>query len=563
MMWLLLVWTVLFVTVLGWGFAIWRGLARFFGSGVRAPSLFQSFWLGYAALLAFLELWTLLFPVNSKAWMVIGVVATGGAIFGSAPTLRQTWRAISCRRPQTVLAFLGTAIFLWMVSQSALGPIGWYDTLLYHLQTVQWANRFPAVLGLANLHGRLAFNSAYLLFSALIDLGPLNGRAAHVAGGFLLSVVGGQWFATLAAPGALRSQRIARAYVLLTLPFLVAASGSTEVASLSTDLPTGLCALVTGLEIIRIHTIRVDARLLTALALGTATLVTKLGGLPLPAVAGCIALMAVARQQGERWRALLGLALVPAALLVGYVLRSVIQSGWLLYPLPIARLPFSWAVPRDATEDMFRWIQSWARIPGKSPPDVLGHGFMHWFIPWYSGARARPEFLLLATSFAAIISQVGASGARLRHLTKDGIVWGWVMGFAALLNWFFGAPDLRFGVSFFWLLFGVAVAPAIAGHRRSRAEQLTPLLAVYLCHSFATIQLPVPAPELIWHVPDTAPVFPTTRVTLQRIAGRSFTVRTPAGDNDRCGNAPLPCAPIPGTARMREPGNLRAGFTAK
>jgi hypothetical protein len=563
MIWLLLVWTVLFAVALGWGLAVWKGLVRFLGSELRAPSLFQTFWLGYAALLAFLELWTLAFSVNGKAWALIGVVAIGGVRSAFAPTLKRVVRAISCRQRQSVYAILGTFVFVWMVAQAAMEPIRWFDTLLYHLQTVQWANKFPAVPGLANLHGRLGFNSAYLLFAALLDLGPLNARSAHVTGGFLLAVVGSQWLATLAAPGALRSHRLARGYVLLTLPYLVSVSGSPEVASLSTDLPTGLCALVTGLEIVRIHTVRVDSRLLTILAIGSATMVTKLGGLPMPLVGACIAVLAVARHGRHRVRTAVGLALVPTALVLGYVIRSVIQSGWLCYPVPKGRLPFEWAVPRVTTEEIFRWIQSWARVPGQSPADVLDHGFKHWFVPWFSRFSEQPELMLLLASVAAVVLQLAVGRVRLRQLAGDGILWSWMLGFAAVVNWFLGAPDLRFGSAFFWLLFGAAVGPAIVVQRRGRHERVIPLLAISLCYAFTTVPIPLPAAELIWQAPPTAPTVRTTRVTLQREGKRSFRVRRPVSDDECCANTEIPCAPDLGPVRARKIGDLRAGFTAE
>jgi hypothetical protein len=44
-----------------------------------------------------------------------------------------------------------------------------YDTGLYHLQTLQWIKTQPIVPGLANLHSRLAVNSAIFLLAAVAD----------------------------------------------------------------------------------------------------------------------------------------------------------------------------------------------------------------------------------------------------------------------------------------------------------------------------------------------------------------------------------------------------------
>ena len=44
-----------------------------------------------------------------------------------------------------------------------------YDTGLYHLQTLQWIKTQPIVPGIANLHSRLAVNSAIFLITAVAD----------------------------------------------------------------------------------------------------------------------------------------------------------------------------------------------------------------------------------------------------------------------------------------------------------------------------------------------------------------------------------------------------------
>lgn len=45
-----------------------------------------------------------------------------------------------------------------------------YDTRTYHLMTVRWLHDFGTVTGLANLDGRLGFNSTFLTIAALFDI---------------------------------------------------------------------------------------------------------------------------------------------------------------------------------------------------------------------------------------------------------------------------------------------------------------------------------------------------------------------------------------------------------
>src|ERR1022692_4150989 len=71
--------------------------------------------------------------------------------------------AIACRRqirasltwPAWVGLIGGFVIAGWTLQSPSLT----YDDGLYYLQTIKWIQEFPIVVGLGNLHGRLAYNS--------------------------------------------------------------------------------------------------------------------------------------------------------------------------------------------------------------------------------------------------------------------------------------------------------------------------------------------------------------------------------------------------------------------
>ena len=68
----------------------------------------------------------------------------------------------------TALSFVGAAglcLFVLLHPQA----IATYDDGLYYLQTFKWNCEFPITLGLANLHGRLAYNSILFLIAPLTD----------------------------------------------------------------------------------------------------------------------------------------------------------------------------------------------------------------------------------------------------------------------------------------------------------------------------------------------------------------------------------------------------------
>jgi hypothetical protein len=225
------------------------------------------------------------------------------------------------------------------------------------------------------------------LFAAYTDA-YWQGTAVHVANGFMLVSVLCQWFAEILSARTPRG-RVRQVFCLLTLPFLMSKLWSTEVPSLSSDLPAAILCFVATLELISLPRASRDhtrLTLLLILALGAVATTTKLGGLSLFIVTAALALAVDFR--GTTWRVRTILFGIPFALMFGWVARGVIMSGWLIYPV-FGRLPLSWSVPTTLADDDLGNIQSWSRIFGKPPSEVFGHGTWHWLTPWLDVSASR------------------------------------------------------------------------------------------------------------------------------------------------------------------------------
>jgi hypothetical protein len=73
-------------------------------------------------------------------------------------------------RQTSLLALIIAVPVLVVAAWNALtSAITCYDIQTYHLQAVRWAAEFGSVPGLANLHGRLGFNSALHPLAALLS----------------------------------------------------------------------------------------------------------------------------------------------------------------------------------------------------------------------------------------------------------------------------------------------------------------------------------------------------------------------------------------------------------
>ena len=60
-----------------------------------------------------------------------------------------------------------------------------YDTDLYHAQSIRWIEEYGVIKGLGNVHNRLAYNSSFFAVSALYSMKFLLGQSLHTVNGFM------------------------------------------------------------------------------------------------------------------------------------------------------------------------------------------------------------------------------------------------------------------------------------------------------------------------------------------------------------------------------------------
>ena len=174
-------WVAFFPIFVGWGLLVRRALDR---RAVSGETLFEAFWLGWACVLFFLQVWHLGLPVGGFAFLTIAGTGLAGLLWNGLQIRRLTVTGLA-RHVGYLLMICVLA--LWLANH-AIYPHLAFDTGLYHLPTIRWLESFPIVPGLGNLHGRFAFNCSYFLYVALLDVGPWVDKSHHLANSLLLVV---------------------------------------------------------------------------------------------------------------------------------------------------------------------------------------------------------------------------------------------------------------------------------------------------------------------------------------------------------------------------------------
>jgi hypothetical protein len=416
------------------------------------------FWIGLAVMTAYLQLWSLFLAVGSLSWLVPGLVGLAGLVAG----VRRSFAVRPARWPIRVVVLVGLGT-VWLANQ-ALGAAANYDLGFYHLNVIEYAERYSVIPGLANLAIRLGASDPHLLVAALLDQGPWAGAGTHLVNGLLATMlfvdVGSRVVRRRAGgAGSLFTDRMA----LLLVPAAILTIGLGPHHWISApDLDFGAFIVVSvGMLYLAELVERGDDAGSAIVATSALALVSATRPLYWPATLFAIVVVVVqARGRGALERGALGLrraavvsVALPAAILVGFVARESVLTGYPLFPLTVGGLPVDWRVPVAAVRSANRIDSAWARWPRVAPAVVLDS--WHWLTAWWLPKRKSDLQVLLPLTMLAclaptLLSRRGHDTDRAQRLWPMLVVL--VPSVGTLAIWFMTAPDPRFALAPIWLV---------------------------------------------------------------------------------------------------------------
>lgn len=409
---------------------------------INNTSMAVSIIAGWCLLITLTNLISLFIPVDRIVLMALLVVAAGLAVTVCRKSSIVKIKSLDIKAVLSVVVSMG---FFSIMSFAFMEQVG--DTLLYHAQAIRWINEYGAVKGIANLVPRMGFNNSIFCFYALGANG-LYGEGVHSLLGFVLWIFSMYFLET--SVRCITSKRYGIAvYSLSMLAYVIlnAGVGSTYL----TDYPANCLA-----GFILIEWLLADGDIvkkecfLCVLAVVLATIKVSMAPILLLAVHPIYVLC-----KDRQYKKIV--ASVVACIIMGlpFVIRNVIISGWLLFPLSAIDLfDVSWKVPIEAVEKEANWVYSWARIPGSDWTLTLNSGPFAWVKLW----------MLEETTFYKIIYLISAIGlivviVRLVSKKNDEIYLPYIVSLICLIYWFCTAPDVRFVNA---LLFFVMWAPLMS-----------------------------------------------------------------------------------------------------
>ncbi len=534
-----LVWVFASLVLIGVGFAV---ADRSTLGAVRWGEVFFS---GWAIVTLWLVAWHIFARIGFACWLAPIVAALAGWM--------RLARNGGIRRPTSadrwaLAAFAAAGI--WIANRALLGP-RLPDFGFYHLPAINWALAYPAVPGLGNLHGRLAFNNASLLFSAALDV-LWRGHSHLLAHGLLFLVATAR---SVAALGRLwrRESPAMNLFLAAFAPILVIWSAGPFVSSHAPDASVVIAGLFAAELFVRRAAKGPDRPSRVAFTLVCAAGVAI--KLSFAVFAAALWIFNALRRDDpsaamglreRRWVAVvLGLAVMTP-----WVIRGFIQSGYPSYPVAVAGLPAEWTMPADMAAHDVKIIKAVARDGRRDPDAVLADDA--WFRPWLARTSARwfdvsfPLALFLVGFVAAIRRRVVVPG--LRPLAAASIL--------ALIAWYIMAPDPRFAAASFWILGAIGVCFLFGDAPPSPSRMAAGIVALATAATIGIVTH-VFSPGLHIGIRE----LPEVKIDMKSTASGLEVVVPP---DELCWNGPLLCMPRLDTRlRPRRDENLAAGFAAR
>lgn len=433
MLLLLVSWILLFFIFLSFG----EFFVRLFDKSTKTNSgirynFMEKFWIGIFGIVILSMLFNFFIPLDIFVFCFYLIIAIILNIYYKLPVV--IYRDIRLFYSKNRILVFCFFLIAFVVMCFSLYPDYQYDSGLYHTQTMMWYKQYAIIPGLGNVHGRLAFNSMTLIIYELFNYQLGLFETFTSISGLCLLVFSAWCLSKISKLSFVSSLYLYFLQVLLLLSF------SSSMASYNTDLLPAL--LVISLIISFIFNENRWNKPLFFMCLPLLCVTFKLSTYPICLVSF---LFCVYYIKQKKYRQLLISVLCGSFLIIPWLARFVIETGYLVYPFPsIDIFSFDWKMPLSKVIEEKDSVVGFSRMPGFNESAVAALPLKEWIFIWYFRLSPFNSLFLLLALFSPIFIPF-----IYKNKTFDKIVLlCWAIAFVGLLLSFATAPATRFHYAF-------------------------------------------------------------------------------------------------------------------
>lgn len=472
------------------------------GTAPECGSILWTELFGVIAITVYAQIFSLFGAVGAAAHLVLLALAALCA-FRCRSGLRQM-----AERVRGILFSWDGVLYLVLILLTALFAsrgVQHTDTGIYHAQMIHWYESYGVVRGLGNLQQHFAYNSASLAYAAIFSMKWLVGQSLHGTNGFLQAFL--VVFAVRGLRGVTRrSRHLADGCRIAILLYSLVVSE--RIMSPATDFSSMYLVLwIVTLWAMTQSSPKIQkeekVHLYTLLCIAAVYVATcKLS-------AGCLVVLVLypllVLLKNREWRRILVYLLCGIFVLVPWLVRNVVISGWLLYPFTSLDLfSVDWKIPAELVTHDADQIKVW----GRCLYDVtkIDEPLSVWLPVWWGEKQRSEMMLLLGNGIAAAGLLLGGlcvlwnrhrgkrakgretdpamqSGNTDRDLLDKLVLYLAVL--VCLAGWFLTAPFIRYGLAFLLLLSCMVAGEWIRPLRMGFVRIVSGFgcLAIFLCMS--------------------------------------------------------------------------------
>lgn len=358
-------------------------------------------------------------------------------------SIRQNLRLFFSRRNWPITTLVGiVSLAYWIL------PNANEDSIVYHIQSILWYEKFKVVPGLANLNGRLGFDPApFLIESAWSfskpagqSLYPLNGVAALFLYAWLL----------------LRMLRAGRMLPRLLYGSLLILTCRATLIYLPSPSPGILQHICIAYVLIRLAENSLTGRkdlsgnLVPAIIILYAIIVKPTAFALLPA----LLYLFFTLPQAQRSPALIArTTLLGLLIFLPWLGRNYILSGYFVFPFPSTGwLHPDWQVPPDAVKVEMNYIDRWPKALESFTPAAIARSrtVVGWFPYWVRNAL-RERLVDVLTVLIALVSPLYWLIRLIIRRSPAPLLIPWAIAFLATVAWLLASPVFRFGAMYIYV----------------------------------------------------------------------------------------------------------------